>query len=526
MKWRDLSGMMPRYRISHGAFSILFPAALFVACNAVNIDKLSRWFIVGGRTDHFSLMAYLLAALSLLIAFFVLFAHRWTIKPAAILISICSMGATYFIAKYDVAIDTSMMLNVVHTDATEVHQLLSVQMFPYVIFLALVPIVATFCADVQFRPSAWYLMDSMKIFAIAIVIAVASLYLNYTSVIRAGNVSRKYIIYSLVPVNVISGGINAAYQAAKPWVEWGGNDVDISGRVASSDSLVVVLAIGESSRRSNFSVYGYERRETNPILGKIAGLQLLDGVARKGSTLNALPEILEKSELKLPAITWKLGIPTTCYVNYTLYDNCEPVAEVKVVDCSHGGRCYDEDVIPLLERNLATYSSGKRLIVLHLGGGSHGPIYSDRYPSEYQRFRPMCTDADLANECTLEQIYNSYDNSILYVDHVLGGILDTLDGSGAPYVFIYLSDHGESLMEGGRMFHGMPPGMTLPPEQAEIPLIVKASVPISIATRGEYSQPDVFDTVLDLLSIDSPSFDLDGSFVRVRAGPVAEITPR
>ena len=127
----------------------------------------------------------------------------------------------------------------------------------------------------------------------------------------------------------------------------------------------------------------------------------------------------------------------------------------------------------------------------------------------------------MANQCTLEQLYNSYDNTILYVDHVVGEAIRTLDRSGVPYVFIYLSDHGESLLEDGFLFHGMPPGMALPDEQAQIPLIVKSSMPISIVKRDEYSQPDVFDTVLDLFSIQSPAFDRAGSFIKKRAEPAA-----
>jgi lipid A ethanolaminephosphotransferase len=127
----------------------------------------------------------------------------------------------------------------------------------------------------------------------------------------------------------------------------------------------------------------------------------------------------------------------------------------------------------------------------------------------------MCTDADVANQCSLEQLYNSYDNTILYVDYVVGQILERLERSGVPYVFIYVSDHGESLMEEGRMFHGMPPGIPLPQEQAEIPLIVKASVPIRIVGRDEYQQQDVFDTVLDLFSIETAMFDKKRSFIKL-----------
>jgi lipid A ethanolaminephosphotransferase len=397
-------------------------------------------------------------------------------------------------------------------------------MLPYVLFLMILPAAVILAADITFEPSGRYLLTSSKLAVIAFVVAVGSLYLNYNAIHRAGNVSRKYIIYSLVPINFLTGGINAAYKSVRPYFASGPKDVQIPGRVAAPRDLVVVLAIGESSRRKNFSLYGYARRDTNPVLRGIDGLHLLDGVAKRGSTLNALPEILDKDDIKLPAVVSRLGIPTSCYVNYSLRDNCASVGEVEVSQCAHGGKCYDEDVIPLLEENLKTYVSGQRFVVLHLGGGSHGPVYSDRTPPEFQRLQPQCTDADVANRCTLEELYNAYDNTILYVDHVLGRILQSLDRSGAPYVFIYLSDHGESLMEEGRLFHGMPPGVPLPPEQAQVPLIVKASVPISIVRRDEYPQQDVFDTVLDLFSIETPLFDKGGSFIKLQAEPAVAVS--
>lgn len=505
---------LPAFRMSHAAFCVAFPALLFAACNALNIGKLSKWFAGTGGTDYVALSAYLLASLCLFVAFFVLLAHRRTVKPLAILLVALSAAATYFIAKYDVAIDSSMLLNVIHTDSTEVGQLLSEQMLPYILFLIVLPALVILAADITFRPSGRYLIGSAIVFTTALAVAIASLYLSYNPILRAGNVSRKYIVYSLVPVNFLSGGINAAYKAIKPWFAKDPSRIEIPGRVAAPGNLVVVLAIGESSRSRNFSLYGYDRFNTNPELEKAGELHVLNGIARRGSTLDALPEILEKSGIKLPQVVSKLGVPTACYVNYTLYDNCASVGEVKVSDCGHGGKCYDEDVIPLLEQDLGRHASGNRFVVLHLGGGSHGPVYSDRYPPEFQRLKPMCDDADVANECTRDELYNSYDNSILYVDHVVAGILRTLDRSGAPYVFIYLSDHGESLMDDGRMFHGMPPGIPLPPEQAQVPLIVKSSVPISISPRADYAQQDVFDTVLDLFAIESPLFDKRGSFIK------------
>jgi lipid A ethanolaminephosphotransferase len=510
-----------RFQLSHVRFSIVFPVLLYATCNAVNLERLAKWFRHGDRLDYFGLSAYLLAGLCLFILVFTLLAHRRTVKPLAILLTILSATGTYFIAKYGVAIDSSMILNVVHTDSTEVRQLLSPQMLPYGVILIALPVWLILSADITFAPLGRYLLGSLKGMGVALCVALISLYAEYTAIFQAGNVSTKYIVDALVPINIISGSFGAASNSLKPYLRTRQEDIAISARVAAAGNLVVVLAIGETSRKKNFGVYGYTRRNTTPVLQKTGGLHLLNGIASRASTLYALPKILEKNGIKLTTIVSRVGIPTSCYVNYTLYDNCELPGETKVSNCGHGGKCYDEDVVPLLKSNVGTYQSGYRFIVLHLGGGSHGPTYRDRHPPEFQQFQPMCTDADVANKCSLEQLYNSYDNTILYVDHVLGQVIQTLDQSGVPYVFIYLSDHGESLMERGVMFHGVPPGMPLPAEQAQVPLIVKSSVPISIVARAEYRQPDVYDTVLDLFSIQSATFDRAGSFIKKTSGPPA-----
>jgi lipid A ethanolaminephosphotransferase len=508
---------MPLFRrtvsISHPWFCIGYCGAVFFATNSPTIGRLAKWFREGDALDLSAFIAYLLTGLCLFIAVFTLLAHRATIRICAILLVIPSAAAAYFISKYGVAIDSSMILNVVHTDTREVGQLLSSQMIAYVVLLMVVPILAILSVEIRFKPKGRYLLDSLKLFGAALFLAVVSLSLEYRAIFRAGNTSNKYIVYSLVPINVISASINATARVLGPYVRKDQRDLDIVANVTTPGNLVVVLAVGESSRRANFSLYGYRRQETNPVLRTFEGLHLLNGVATRGSTLYALPKILERDGVKLTTIVSKAGIPTACYVHYTLYDNCAAVGETMPSNCGHGGKCFDEDVIPLLRDNLRSYSSGYRFVVLHLGGGSHGPLYGDRHPPEFRRFTPTCNDADVANRCTLDELYNSYDNTILYVDHVLGETIRLLDGSGVPYVFIYLSDHGESLMEEGRLFHGVPPGMPLPPEQAAIPLIVKASIPVTIAQAPHHRQSQVFDSVLDLFSIESPGFDLAGSFI-------------
>lgn len=503
-----------RYRVSHTGFIVGFCAVLYAVCNAFNIGRLAQWFRPNDSLDLLALVAYLAAGLCLFIVVFTLLAHRWTLKPFAIVLALLSGLVTYFISKYGVAIDTSMLRNAIHTDPTEVRQLLTWQMVPWILGLMALPAVLVARADIVFAPGARYLWGSVKLFGIALGAALLLLFSQYQAIFRAGNVSNKYIVYMLVPVNIISSSINVTTKAIKPWFQTSQKDIVVDATVRTPGDLVVVLAVGESSRRKNFSLYGYTRRETNPELETIPDLHVLNAVATRASTLYALPKILKKGDVNLTTLVSKAGIPTACYVNYTLYDNCAAVGETRAQPCGHGGKCYDEDVLPLLTRDLQAYKGGYRFLVLHFGGGSHGPLYVDRHPPEFRRFEPVCRDADVANRCTLEEVYNAYDNTILYVDHVVAAAIRELDAARVPYVFIYLSDHGESLLENGVMFHGVPPGVALPAEQADIPLIVKSSVPLTVAPRAEYRQPDVFDSVLDLFTIRATGFEPAGSFLK------------
>ena len=182
------------------------------------MERWRKWFYEKDGLNYWGFSAYLVAGLGLFIAFFALLAHRWTIKPLAILLTVLSAAATYFISKYNVAIDSSMVLNTIHTDPTEVGQLLSLHMVPYVLFLVLLPVALILSLDITFRPSGRYLVSSLQVIGVALGVALACLYGNYNAIIRAGNVSKKYIVYSLVPINLISGGFNVAARAAEPYL--------------------------------------------------------------------------------------------------------------------------------------------------------------------------------------------------------------------------------------------------------------------------------------------------------------------
>ena len=110
------------------------------------------------------------------------------------------------------------------------------------------------------------------------------------------------------------------------------------------------------------------------------------------------------------------------------------------------------------------------LVVMHTMG-SHGPTYHKRYPESFAKFQPDC-QSNSPQECGSEEVINAYDNTILYTDYVLSGLIGYLKqrtGNQNSFLF-YASDHGESLGEEGVYLHGLPPFLA-PKAQTHVPMI-------------------------------------------------------
>jgi lipid A ethanolaminephosphotransferase len=107
--------------------------------------------------------------------------------------------------------------------------------------------------------------------------------------------------------------------------------------------------------------------------------------------------------------------------------------------------------------------------------GSHGPAYAERYPPQFEVFKPACRSNEL-QRCSEQEIVNAYDNSIAYTDYVLSRQIELLQANADRFdsVLLYASDHGESLGEQGIYLHGMPYSFA-PRVQKEVPMLFWAS---------------------------------------------------
>lgn len=224
---------------------------------------------------------------------------------------------------------------------------------------------------------------------------------------------------------------------------------------------VYVLVIGESSRREDWQLFGYER-PTNPQLAALDHLiPISDMVTPWPESITSIPLILTRKPITDSSQVWseasilramqEAGFDTYWISNQLAIGKFDsPVSTYAyearhVVFLNHASYTepgsYDEVLLQALRDTLHD-SRSDLFVVLHMMG-SHA-IYDYRYPASFRKFQPT-EMGPTSGGSTQERIQNSYDNSIVYSDHILAQVIDILRGSGTISALLFESDHGESL---------------------------------------------------------------------------------
>lgn len=156
----------------------------------------------------------------------------------------------------------------------------------------------------------------------------------------------------------------------------------------------------------------------------------------------------------------KLGEPPIHIDEYLTDDDL--ASQYPNADAHHDGILFEG-----LRERIASSKREKVLIVLHTST-SHGPKYADKYPKEFEVFKPVARNVE-EGEKNVGLLVNAYDNTIVYTDFLLNGLINTLRSMNDwQSAMIFISDHGESLGENNMFMHGLP--MSLAPKvQYEIP---------------------------------------------------------
>ncbi len=219
----------------------------------------------------------------------------------------------------------------------------------------------------------------------------------------------------------------------------------------------VVFVIGESSQATHWQLFGYDKPTTPNLLRRQAQGELLAWprhMSTASATITAVPALLNpfeqvqvgRGELRrrsLVTVLSRAGFST----RWMSTQGPQPASTEAdsahfegSVDVFKAGTGYDNRLVPALQAWLAS-STGPRAAVLHTSG-NHFP-FEGRYPEAFKRW----SDFE-GKRFPASQTVGNYDNSVLYVDHVLERLLQAMHSLTEPALFVFVADHGETLMHG------------------------------------------------------------------------------
>lgn len=233
-----------------------------------------------------------------------------------------------------------------------------------------------------------------------------------------------------------------------------------------ADSLTVVFVLGEATRADHLQLNGYER-ETTPLLAERRNVVSLPHIFSEHTFTDAcLPYILTRAdsahreyqynECSFIRILGEAGFTTAWLSNQ---DKGKPYASFisesdTVVFVNAGKSIYvysqwlDEALLGALD-SVYQPRPARAFYVLHTVG-SHW-YYNSHCPEALQRFQPTTTNRVVTNN-SIEQLTNSYDNTVLYLDYFLDSVIHSVEDQCA--LVLFQSDHGEALGEEGCYLHG------------------------------------------------------------------------
>lgn len=447
-----------------------------------------------------------------------------------------SASAQYFIWTFGVVIDRAMITNILDTTPAESFALMSGKMvltlgLSGVLMVALAWWIKISKAKTVWRSIAVRLLNIL-VSALLIVLVAALFYKDYASVFR----NNKELVKSLSPSNSIVA-INSWYAHNKmdnlPLVNIGEDAVQKPEMHSGPRKKLTILVLGETSRAQNFSLGGYER-ETNPRLKQDDVIYFANTTSCGTATAVSVPcmfsnmprahydEELAHHQEGVLDILQRAGIRVLWNDNDGgCKGACDRVPHQNVTDLNLTGQCIDGECYDeVLFHNLESYIDNLQqdgIIVLHTIG-SHGPTYYNRYPAEFKKFTPTC-DTNEIQSCTQQQLTNTYDNTILYIDYIVDKAIKLLQSKQDKFTtsLVYLSDHGESLGENGVYLHGLPWSIA-PETQKHVPMLlwlsedyqqrygVSSQCLQQRAKTDPYSQDNLFSTLLGLLGVDTREY--------------------
>ncbi len=327
------------------------------------------------------------------------------------------------------------------------------------------------------------------------------------------------------------------------------------------EGLIVVLHIGESAMSTHLSLNGYERNTTPFLQDEKNLINFKDCTASSIYTVYSMVSILTNGRRGYNFCSNKEMLPSVASFSdlmikhdfklyclfahgtmiHTAGQNTLPKILHKLTEgasATYSNTGLPMEQINLLRDVLSKGNHTNKLILIN-NEGSHVPFnyydsstanYSPTLEGEWSGGKPDCQE-------TARKIINSYDNTIIYTDNYIQNAIGLFKGK--PYIYIYISDHGECLGDAGYWGRATAsnPNIFFKTSACKVPFFILYSPELqklhphfkhaisqlkknsSLRTAHEH----IFHTILGLVGISSPhyqaSLDLSSAQAKPYSGP-------
>ncbi|MCL6242377.1 phosphoethanolamine transferase [Acinetobacter amyesii] len=527
-------------RLSLSQFNLVLALWLGVVLNLAFYQQIQQLTPYTGLKAGLFLAATVLVVVALYNVLMQLLQWRWNSKLLASVLLIIGGLSAYFVNSLGVTITSDQVQNMMQTDVKEVQDLISPQFFIWVFGLVILPVLLIWLLPLHKEALSTVVAKKGLHIVLSLILMGALLFVyfvDYAAIFR----EHRDLKGMLSPQNSIASTFSYYHKKAPkqnlPLLSYGEDAHIVENVSAKSLPKLMVLVVGETARAESFSLNSYAKN-TNPELSQqniinfsqvsscgtatavsvpcmFSGMPRTEYDEQLASHREGLLDIAQRAGYKVTWLDNNSGCKGTC----TRVEKYEFPEALKKKWCDADGECHDEILVDGLKAYLASIPKADptpRLIVLHQMG-SHGPAYFKRSTAAFQKFKPTC-NSNAIQGCSSTELINSYDNSIIYTDHVLSELINTLKVTDHYQTGLwYLSDHGESTGEHGLYLHGSPYAIA-PSQQTHVPMLMWFSPAWQKNNSAQYtclmaqksqklSQDNLFPSLLSLLDVQTQVID-------------------
>lgn len=521
---------MPNYQ-----FLILI--ALLSAC----ITYLTSSDVIDSKIPEYGASPYFIYSIGFVENFVILSFFCFSAilsKLWAMLLLLASVAAGFAIKNYGVEISQPIIESVLATNLQEVSELIDQGTFVYFILYAPLSILLVLFIKIKHQK---FLQRVFSAFVVMVVLS--PLYIApYMLDRNAASQSQKLVDFYFLPTSVYLNTYEYLRKSSTreiiPVAERNKIEELYSFTLDDkNEDVVIVLVIGESTRSDHLHINGYDRDNMPKLSARddiVTYINATSCATRTIFSISCMLSHLSMSKFSLPqedtslvSVFKSLGFKTfwlskhhfTGKTNCIEADTCMMHNDIYKKFRDRKLKKYDTILLNTLDE--AINETGKKFIVLNIMG-SHVDYHSRLPNKNYAKYTPICDKA--VYECSKESLINSYDNTIIYLDHFLNEIFKKLAPMNAAV--LYTSDHGESLGEMGVYMHSKP-NFIAPKAQRHVPFILWSSENFykysqlkslfDQKTRtDEVSHDNIFHSLLDCAGISSDIVEKDKSVCAIQ----------